>query len=213
MKKHWALGSSVLAIVTLALGSGAAFAQSLEPTATAAGPQPLGETSALRVSLTVAPMPAGTLKASAGAFKAEGDTAFAVGLIPSIDLALGQFAFVGFAPQYIFNVKGKDATGDAGSELDLRLRVGGNAKVADTIMLFGYAAPGYGIVMPSGDGENAKGFVLGFAGGAMLALTPGMFLSAEVGYQVGYQKVEVANVSGDLKTNYMHIGVGLGFRI
>jgi hypothetical protein len=90
--------------------------------------------------------------------------------------------------------------------------VGGNAKVADTIMLYGYAAPGYGIVMPS-VGENAKGFVVGFAGGAMLALTPGMYLNGEVGYQVGYQKVKVLNADVDAKTNFMHIGVGLGFRI
>jgi hypothetical protein len=208
MKKHSTLGA---VIVALGIGlAGTASAQ--DPTATTAAPQPLGETSPLRLSITVAPMPAGTMKASVGTLKVEGDSAFALGLVPAVDLALGQFVYVGFAPQYIFNVKGKNDK-DAGSELDLRLRVGGNAKVADTIMVFGYAAPGYGIVMPGGESENAKGLVVGFAAGAMLALTPALYLSGEVGYQVGYQSAKVANVDVDFKTNYMHVGVGLGLRI
>src|SRR5688500_14305429 len=66
MKKLWArtLAASVVAFGIG--GAGLASAQTLEPTATTQGPQPLGETSPLRLSITVAPMPAGTFKLKAG---------------------------------------------------------------------------------------------------------------------------------------------------
>jgi hypothetical protein len=190
--------------------SGTAAAQTLEPTPTVMGS--LGETSALRLGVTLAPMPAGKVKGSAGS---DLDLAFAFALAPVLDYSINQFLFVGLAPQYVFNVKPKDVDGSAGSELDLRLRVGGNAKVADTLMLYGYLAPGYGIVMPSDDykGDNPKGFVLGFAGGAMLDFTPSLFGNAEVGYQVGYQKANFLGVDTDFKTNYFHVGLGLGYRL
>lgn len=206
-----------LAMVTAALGlcvSGAVAAQTLEPTPTVMGS--LGETSTLRLGVTLAPMPAGTLKSSFAGAEVDTSSAFAFAIAPTFDYSINQFVFVGLAPQYIFNIKGKDATGSAATELDLRLRVGGNAKVADTLMLYGYLAPGYGIVMPGSDSansESAKGFVLGFAAGAMLDFTPALFGTAEIGYQVGYQKFSVAGSDVDLKTNFMHIGIGLGVRL
>jgi hypothetical protein len=197
--------------------SGTAAAQTLEPTPTVMGS--LGETSALRLGVTLAPMPAGKLKGKVntplGVIEGDTDLAFAFALAPVLDYSINQFLFVGLAPQYVFNVKAKDGGDSAGSELDLRLRVGGNAKVADTLMLYGYLAPGYGIVMPGGDynGDNPKGFVLGFAGGAMLDFTPSLFGNAEVGYQVGYQKVSAGGLDSDFKTNYFHVGIGLGYRL
>jgi hypothetical protein len=199
-----------LVIAAAAVGlcvSATAGAQTLEPTPTVMGS--LGETSALRLGITLAPMPTGTLKSNFLGVESSSSSAFAFAIAPTLDYSINQFVFVGLAPQYIINVKGKDAPGSAGSELDLRLRVGGNAKVADTLMLYGYLAPGYGIVMPSGDGDSAKGLVLGFAAGAMLDFTPSVFGNAELGYQVGYQKVSDV----DAKTNFLHIGIGLGFRL
>ena len=211
MKKRMARIGLVLAV---GVGfAGTASAQTLEPTPTAAASVgSLGETSPLRLSLTLAPMPAGKFKSSFAGTDVEADTAFAFALAPTIDYSFNQFAFIGFTPQYIFNVKGKDSTGDAAKELDLLLRLGGNAKVADTIMLFGYLAPGYGIVMPS-SGDSAKGFVIGFAAGALFDLTPGLFATGEIGYQLGYQSVKVGDLSVDFKTNFLRIGVGLGVRL
>jgi hypothetical protein len=207
-----------LAMVTAAVGlcvSGTVAAQTLEPTPTVMGS--LGETSTLRLGITLAPMPAGTLKTNLLGAESDTSSAFAFAIAPTFDYSINQFVFVGLAPQYIFNIKGKDAMGgSAASELDLRLRVGGNAKVADTLMLYGYLAPGYGIVMPGSDNDNAesaKGFVLGFAAGAMLDFTPALFGTAEIGYQVGYQKFTVASTDVDFKTNFMHIGIGLGVRL
>jgi hypothetical protein len=208
-----------LVVAAAALGlcvSATAGAQTLEPTPTVMGS--LGETSALRLGITLAPMPTGTLKTGLGDVEKSDSSAFAFAIAPTLDYSINQFVFVGLAPQYIFNVKTKDDSGSAGSELDLRLRVGGNAKVADTLMLYGYLAPGYGFVMMPDDAkvagvDNPKGFVLGFAAGAMLDFTPSVFGNAELGYQVGYQKTTAGAVDFKAKTNFLHIGIGLGFRI
>lgn len=196
--------------------SATAGAQELQPTPTVVGS--LGETSTLRLGVSLAPMPGGKLKVASGSASADSDLAFAFGLAPVLDYSINQFLFVGLAPQYIFNVKGKDSTGSAGSELDLRVRVGGNAKVADTLMLYGYLAPGYSILMqPDSDkpngADNPKGFVLAFAAGAMLDFTPTFFGTGELGYQVGYQKTTFAGTDIDVKTNFFHIGIGVGYRL
>jgi Outer membrane protein beta-barrel domain len=128
--------------------------------------------------------------------------------MPTVDFAPHPNFFIGFGPQFTFNIKGKDSDGDAGKMLDLLLRLGGNANVADTIQLYGYAAPGYSIVMPP-QGDNSKGFVLGFHGGAMFDLAPKFFMNAELGYQFGYQKIK----EFDYKLNYFQIGVGVGARL
>jgi hypothetical protein len=177
----------------------------------------LGEPSKARIGVVLSPMPSGTLKVEAAGFAGDTDAKFAFGVMPTFDFSLNQFLFVGVAPQYIFNVNGDDFDGDAASELDLRARIGGIAKVADTVRVFGYLAPGYSILMLPDDGfgnvDDPKGFVLGFAGGAAFDLAPSTYLSAEVGYQVGYQSTEVLNNDVDFKTNYLHLGVGLGFRL
>jgi hypothetical protein len=167
------------------------------------------QNSKVRVGLNLVPMPFGTAKLTLGALgTASNDTAFAFGVMPAVDYTFTPYFFVGFEPQLTFNVKGKNASGDAAKMLDLLLRVGGNAPVADTIELYGYLAPGYSIVMPSA-GDNATGFVLGFHGGAIFDLTPKLFLNAELGYQLGYQSIHDL----DFKLNYFQIGVGAGLRL
>lgn len=186
---------------------GAAAAQTLGPTPTVS--TELGDASKMRLGVVLSPMPLGTFKGAAGV---DGDAKFAFAVMPTFDFGLNEFLFVGLAPQFIFNVQPDLATGDAGQELDLRARVGAIAKVADTVRMFGYVAPGYSIVMvpnkPMGT-DNPAGFVLGFAGGAALDLSPTMYLSGELGYQVGYQTVS----SADFKTNYFHVGLGVGLRL
>ena len=193
------------------LFASAAWAQEVAPAIDTS----LGETSTARVGVVLSPMPTGTLKAAAGGLNASSDTSFAFGIMPTFDYSLNQFLFIGAAPQFIFNVKPKDANGDAGKELDLRARIGGIAKVANTIRVFGYAAPGYSIVMlpSSANVDDPKGFVLGFAAGAAFDISPAMFLSGEVGYQLGYQSTTFANNDVDFKTNYLHLGIGLGVRL
>jgi hypothetical protein len=165
--------------------------------------------SKVRIGLNLVPMPFGTAKVSLGGLGSfSGDTAFAFGVMPTVDYSINPYFFAGFAPQFTFNVKGKDSTGDAGKMVDLLLRLGGNAPIADAIQLYGYLAPGYSIVIPP-VGDNSTGFVLGFHGGVMLDLTPNLFLNGEVGYQLGYQTVH----DFDYKLNYFQIGLGAGLRL
>jgi hypothetical protein len=207
------VSACIVGTIVALLGSVAA-AQELTPAV--AADTSLGESSKMRLGVVLSPMPSGTLKGSVGGFSGESDTKFAFGIVPTFDYSLNQFLFIGLAPQFIFNVKSDDSDGDAAQELDLRARIGGIAKVADTIRVFGYAAPGYSIVMlpDQFDGiDNPAGFVIGFAAGAAFDLAPSTYLSAEVGYQIGYQSTEVLNNNADFKTNYLHLGVGLGFRL
>jgi hypothetical protein len=197
--------SGIVATMVFLLSS-AAQAQTLEPTTVSAE---LGDASRMRLGLVLSPMPTGTFKGAAGS--TDTDAKFAFALMPTFDLGLSQFFFIGLAPQFIFNVQ-PTPTGEAGQELDLRVRLGGIAKVADTIRLFGYAAPGYSFIMvpkKAAGQENPTGLVVGFAAGAAFDLSPAMYLSAELGYQVGYQ---AAN-SVDFKSNYLHVGLGLGVRL
>jgi Outer membrane protein beta-barrel domain len=198
----------------VALFGSVAAAQELTPTV--AADTSLGESSTMRLGVVLSPMPAGTLKGTAFGVTDSADTKFAFGIMPTFDFSLNQFLFVGLAPQYIFNVKPDQGDADSAQELDLRARIGGIAKVADTIRVFGYAAPGYSIIMlpDSADGiDNPAGFVLGFAAGAAFDLAPSTYLTGEIGYQVGYQSTKLLNNDVDFKTNYLHVGVGLGFRL
>jgi hypothetical protein len=205
----------MLLVAATSLGlAGVASADETQPTV-ATNPS-VGPTSPMRLGITLSPMPVGTFKAAAGGLSASSDAKFAFGIVPTFDYNINEYLFVGLAPQIILNVIPKDADGKAAKELDLRARVGGNAKVADTIRLFGYLAPGYSIIMfpDKMDGlSNPAGFVLGFAGGALFDLTPSVFANAEVGYQVGFQSVSFMGASADLKTNYLHIGLGIGVRL
>ncbi len=214
----------VIAVALPLFGASTASAQTLgEPVA---GVNALGEPSVMRLSLTLAPMPMGTIKSGANGKENSTDLGFAFAIAPAFDYSINQFLFVGLAPQFILNVKPKDempnVKNDAWKQLDLRVRVGGNAKIADTAMLYGYLAPGYSMLMLPDSAKTAgvddpAGFILGFAAGAMYDLTPDVFLNGELGYQVGYQKVSGTfmgvKVEGDSKTNFLHVGVGLGLRL
>jgi hypothetical protein len=172
----------------------------------------------LRLSFTLAPMPVGQLQISQGAFPDQTGAAFALALAPAIDYSFSRFLYVGFAPQYIFNVARTNLEGDAARELDLRIRLGAMAQVREHLRLFAHAAPGYSVVMlpsPSslGAADNPKGLVLGFAAGAMVDLSRAVFLSAEAGYQLGFQGYTSFGSSYDFHTRFLHVGLGLGLRI
>jgi len=172
--------------------------------------------SKMRLGLNVVPMPFGTLKFSAPGFSSvSSDTKFAIGAFPFFDYLFTPNLFGGLAVQYTFNIKSKDQTsGDASKQLDIMLRLGGGAYVADKLQLYGYLSPGYSIIMvPSSAGtNNPKGFMLGFHAGAMYDVAPSAFLNLELGYQMGFQSVSQSGVTADFKSNFFQIGVGGGIR-
>ncbi len=200
-KRTWIIGAAVIATtMAMALATTTAQAQTL---ASSFNQPAVG----LRAGLNLVPTPFGTVTSSVGNFSASFDTAFAFGLSPYADYAFHPNFFVGFAPQFTFHVKAKDAS-DSASQLDFLIRGGGNAPIADTLQLYGYVAPGYSVIITPHN-DNPTGFVLGFHGGAMLALTNKAYANLELGYQFGYQSVSV----GDAKTDLFQFGLGLGTRI
>jgi hypothetical protein len=179
--------------------------------------QELPPDSRMRLGLTLVPMPFGSLTLASTIYPGVSvsgsvDAKVAFGIMPSFDYLLTRYFFVGVAPQLTFDVKPQNATGDAARELDLLIRLGANAPIADTIQLYGYIAPGYSVVMlPHLD--DGTGFCLGFHGGAMFDLTPKAYLAAELGYQFGYQSTSILGQSVDTKTNYFHLGLGAGVHL
>lgn len=157
----------------------------------------------MRLGINLVPMPYG----STGGDQTV-TTSFAFGVMPAFDYLVHPNFFVGIGPTYTFNVKAKDFTGDAASQFDILLRLGGGAPVAEKIHLFGYLAPGYSLIMPS-SGDSAKGLTVGAHAGAIYELATALFLNGTVGYQVGMQKL----MELDAKTNYLQVALGVGMRL
>jgi hypothetical protein len=163
----------------------------------------------VRIGAQVELLPTGSLDSEPDS--ATPKVAYGVGL--TFDYAITRNISIGVAPRMIFNVIDKDANGDAASQLDLRARVKGHFPIADKIEAYGFVAPGYSIVMlPDSELDNPAGLVLAFGAGATYDLTPRMFVSGEVGYQLGFQRTEVLGETVDLGTSYLHVGLGAGAR-
>jgi hypothetical protein len=174
------------------------------PAATAAASGSTTSASKMRLGINLVPMPYGSFNA----LGMSQTSSFAFGVMPAFDYLVHPNFFVGIGPTYTFNVKSKDAPGDAASQLDILLRLGGGAPIAEKLHLFGYLAPGYSIVSPP-QGDSAKGLTVGAHAGAIYELATSLFLNGTLGYQVGMQKV----MDVDLKTNYLQVALGVGMRL
>lgn len=168
----------------------------------------------MRIGFNLVPTPTGSYTSGNGIGSVSGDLGFAFGLLPFFDYFLTPNIFLGFGPTYTFNVKASPSLpgAQAATQLDLLVRIGGQAPVSDVVQLYGYLTPGYSFFMPS-DGDSAKGFVLGIHGGGMYTVSPTVFLNAELGYQLGYQKLDVGGQSFDVKDNLFQIALGGGIHI
>lgn len=147
---------------------------------------------------------------------ASGDSAVAYGVGGLLDFAITPNISVGFAPRYLFNIKGDgvDEDSDAASQLDLAVRVTGRAPLGSGAELFVYGAPGYSFIfLPDNelfeDIDSPQGLVVGAGGGARFRLGQGLALVGEVGYTWGFQNTTIFDQDVDVKTNLLHVGVGL----
>jgi Outer membrane protein beta-barrel domain len=179
------------------------------PTATASGgPAASASASKMRLGVTLMPMPLGSLETNALGTATSVDSAIAFGIMPVFDYLVLPNVFVGAAPSYTFNVKGKDQTGDSSSQLDLLLRVGYGLPINEKLGLYGYGSPGYSIISPP-QGDSAKGLVVGLHAGAMYDVASNLFLNGQVGYQLGFQKLS----DTDFKSSFLQLGLGVGMRL
>lgn len=209
--------SGVVLAFCLVAGGSAALAQA--PSA-APGPGlssglPTAPIGRMRLSFSVVPAPLGSIEADASGFQFGGDAAFAFGLRPAFDYSINDYFFIGFSPQLLLNVKGEDYD-DAGKELDLLVRLGGHAPVADNLHLYGYLAPGYSIIyLPSRpvNIEDPAGFVLGVAAGAIYSFSDRLFAVGDIGYQLGFQGTTILNTDVDIRSRYLLIGLGVGMKL
>jgi hypothetical protein len=166
-----------------------------------------------RIGAEIALLPVGSLKASAGDFMISGDTALALGVGGVVQHPIDQHFTVELAPRLVFHVKGQNDDKSA-TELDLRGRVTAGGYVSPSIRLYGAFEPGYSFLFlpdDGGDVSSPNGLTLGLAGGAAFKTGTNMMLTAELGYQFGYQQTRILGTGVDLHANFLHFAVGMLF--
>jgi hypothetical protein len=139
-----------------------------------------------------------------------------VGFAGIVEYAVHPNVSIGFAPRFIIGLE-PDGAEDSASQLDLSARITGRLPVAPKVDLFAYAAPGYSLIFPPDndliDFGTPSGFILGFGGGAAYKVTPTLSVVGEVGYSLGFQSTTVEalgqEADADVKTNLLHIGLGV----
>ncbi len=213
---------SALALAAL-LGTVAAtpgFAHADEPAASLSAPARNGKAGNVVVQLDV--LPAGHVRIAkdgigAGATESvDLSTAYGVGIQLNY-LARPHFS-LGLAPRLVFNVK-SDEDSAAAKQLDLRARITlhTGSSLSPVLQLFAFAEPGYSIsfidqkVWPAGL-DTPAGPVLALGGGATYDVLPSIFVTGEVGYQLGFQTVTARARDADFGFDYLHVGLGAGAR-
>jgi hypothetical protein len=173
----------------------------------------------VRLGAELSILPTGSLTAEANNQSMSVDTATAIGVGAVLQFPLNSIFTVDLAPRYVFNVKGNDDD-ESATELDLRARLTAGGRVAPAVRLYAAVEPGYSILFPpdapSGiEMSNPKGLTLGLAAGAAFTVQPRLQVTGEIGYQFGFQSATVSvlgqSADFDLKSNYLHIALGLLF--
>jgi hypothetical protein len=163
-----------------------------------------------RVGGNLEMLPMGTVSASDGSDSASADLDPAFGIGGSADYDVHPNVSVGAAPRFTLGIKTENDEKSA-KELDLMLRVTAHYPVLPAMQVYGYASPGYSMIfLPDNDGENPKGFALGFGAGAAYAISDRAFVTGELGYQLGFQAFKIQGTSLDFTTDLLHFGVGVG---
>jgi hypothetical protein len=182
------------------------FGTFLVLTLSAAGAQAQG----MRAGVDFRVLPVGKVTFAAGDSSRSFDTAVALGFTGHIDYAINANLMIGLMPQFLFNVKGEDDS-ESATELDLMVRIAGGLPLGE-IMAFGYIAPGYSLIFIPDSDETPKGLVIDFGFGGSYSISQQVYFSFDAGYQVGFQSVTLGNVSGEIKTSFLHLGAGIGAR-
>ncbi|HEY5935828.1 MAG TPA: outer membrane beta-barrel protein [Kofleriaceae bacterium] len=143
------------------------------------------------------------------------DTEFGYGIGGVIEFGVARNVMIGFAPRYLFHVKGEPHR-DGGSQLDLAARLKAHFPVSPRASLFGFLSPGYSkVYLPDGSifaGLDPGGLILGLGGGADIMMTPTVYLTIELGYTFGFQSDSEGGAKYTYATSLMHLGFGVGKR-
>jgi hypothetical protein len=158
-------------------------------------------------------LPVGSLEASAGDATLSTDTAVTMGVGGVLQHPINHMFTVELAPRVVFHVKGSKAE-ESATELDLRGRVTAGGYVSPDIRLYAAFEPGYSfLVLPDDmmDMPSPNGLTAGFAVGAAFKAAPKTMVTTELGYQLGFQTTRVLGTDVDLKTDFLHVAVGVLF--
>jgi hypothetical protein len=170
-----------------------------------------------RLSFMVAPAPGVSVQSPIDSFAGAGQGQHTVALAPALDYALGESWFVGLNPQYVVWIRGPSATGPVvGSEIDVRGRIGAQARSFDRLSVFGYLAPGYSVILPSPDlgrMNKPRGPVVAGALGMALDVRPTVAFSMELGEQYGFQTGKKDGSRVDYRTHFLYIALGLRLQL
>jgi hypothetical protein len=169
----------------------------------------------LEVGLAFLPMGLGRVTVPTGITTKTVDAGFAYGASVWVGYRLVAGLSLGLEPQVITNVNSKVnlvgiGTNKASNEYDVMLRIAYTQPIFETVGLYVQALPGYSL--KTGD-KIARGFILALGGGVSMGLTDRTFANIGVGYQLGYQ---VLNLSAGAKyadrENYVRMELGGGVR-
>jgi hypothetical protein len=171
-----------------------------------------------RLGVVFSIFPVGTFARTAmtatGTSNASSDTAFAVGVAPTLDFLASPYMSLGISPQAIFRVRTESGTGQSSTEYDIRGRVTGRLPLsAAGTAAYARLSPGFSVVAlpePAANVMSArspKGFVVDLSVGLEVAVLPRLFAIVDLGYQWGFQSATLANVTFQ-GTRYLHLGAG-----
>lgn len=152
-----------------------------------------------------------------------------IGATHGIALSLGYNVVAGLslgvAPQFFWNLNTNDNRYKSDTELDLMARIAYAYKVIPKLAVYAEVLPGYSIVsyqvfitedrVGALSSDRARGFVLGFGGGAAYDLTDMFFANLGIGYQLGFQNVpnvSFTSATDHARTRFIRIAVGGGLK-
>jgi hypothetical protein len=199
---------ALLLVLPAALASSTVRADDLQLSA-AAGPRSPSDGTG-RVAAQVELLPLGQVTVRRSGDLIQGDTASTYAVGAQLELEITHGFRLGFAPRLAPSVQLAGATSSL-LELDLCLRATFAHRVTATTELFAFFAPGYSFLIPE-DSETASGPVVAFGAGAAFDVSRDVYFTAELGYQLGYQSLELAGEDVDVNFDDLHVGLGLGAR-
>ena len=139
----------------------------------------------------------------------------AFGFRTAFDLLPHPNAFVGFAPSATFRIQPLSSSQNPSREFDFLLRFGVRAPLGDRAGVYGYLAPGYSFIGVMGLIPVSQGPVIGVHGGGRFDVTGRIFVAAELGYQLGFQRgsSDYPPLEVRSSTELLQIAIGVGLRI
>jgi hypothetical protein len=209
--------TTALALVPVLLLASAGPAPAPAPVTAARAVEPAGVPSRVQLSVAGVWLPAGMINSNASGESSSSPASTAYGLAPSVDARITDHLTLGLSLPVLFNVNIRGQQQDPFTELDALVRLAAWRPVASGLRVYGFAAPGYYLILPPAgvpqDDGDAHGFLVALGAGATVDVDEHWFLSAEMGAQAGFHAGGGApGTASPNATVYLRTGLGAGVR-